>query len=141
MRWEVWPVKENEAIITSSYMIGNVYGKKITGGLIGTGRRATITASYVNATIHGNEDVDIRDARSGQDIGGLVGFGDRVVITNSYAIGDIRGRDYIAGLVGYGDKATITNSYAANNINGGNNIGGLINYGSGTNARHFLLGH
>ncbi|WP_164997230.1 GLUG motif-containing protein [Clostridium minihomine] len=132
------------AIITNTYIIGNVSGCSYVGGLIGhvLGSNSVISNSYATAEVSGSSNYvgGLVGAKVGaiincycnsvvkgsSYIGGLTGHSNGT-ITNSYATGIVTGASHIGGLVGMNyDKSKIINSYAAGNVSGNQYVGAFI---------------
>jgi len=75
------------------FATGNVTGRSLVGGLVGTGGIATITNSYATGNVTGTGGV-----------GGLVGrvgsINGDITIAYSYATGNVTGTSDVGGLVG-----------------------------------------
>jgi len=101
--------------VTNCYVSGgNVTGKQVVGGLIGSG--AIITDCYA---------VGIQVTAEGA-AGGLVG-GNGASIINCYAKGSITGSKNVGGLVG-SNRGTIVDSYSEGNVIGSWTVGGLVGH-------------
>ncbi|MCL2290892.1 MAG: InlB B-repeat-containing protein, partial [Bacteroidetes bacterium] len=97
--------------ISNCYVIGNVTGDILVGGLVGENTFAsTISNCYA-----------IGDVTGTLVVGGLVGYNfDASPISNCYAAGNVNGESSSAGgLVGYNELSTISNCYFDNEIAGG----------------------
>ena len=128
---------------SNSYFIGNVIGRKYTGGIVGAG--SSISKSYAEGSVNGfsyvggvagnvTGSIDFAYHVGGGVygdgyVGGLVGHTSSVV-KNSYSEGKVSGTDnYVGGLVGYG--VSIDSSYhAKGEVYGRNYVGGLVGYAS-----------
>jgi hypothetical protein len=97
---------------------GNVTGKQLVGGLIGSG--AIITDCYA---------VEVQVIAEGY-AGGLVGGNDGSII-NCYTTGDVTGLYRIGGLVG-SNHGGIVDCYSHAIVEGGDDIGGLVGYNWGS---------
>ena len=110
------------AFITASSAAGTINGVANVGGLVGDGQHTRITASSAAGTVNG-----------GVNVGGLVGIGSDATIIASSAAGNVSGVNQLGGLVGTAFRATITASYATGDVSGGgNSVGGLLGQGPST---------
>jgi hypothetical protein len=104
--------RASSAIISNSYVIGNVEGRGTTvayiGGVVGRANASTVSNCYVIADIIGY----------GSGIGGVVGYGTNIKITNCYVIGSVHNRSNgsMGGVLGYiaDSTAEIENTIALN---------------------------
>jgi FlaG/FlaF family flagellin (archaellin) len=121
-------IAKTNSSVSNSYATGNVTltGPR-AGGLIGETRNPvgeptpTVTDSYAEGTVTGDDDV-----------GGLIGRSNSD-INNSHATGNVSGDSTdIGGLLGSASN-NINNSHATGTVEGGTNVGGLIGrYNGGT---------
>lgn len=106
----------SNATVSNSYSLSKVVGVKNdsgngakAGGLIGMMNSTTVTGSFANTHIHGQNDI----------AGGLVGFANgNSTINNSYAKGSVSSDNFSGGIVGSLSKSQITNSYASTDLEG-----------------------
>jgi len=117
--------------ISDCYVIGNVSGENIVGGLMGRDFNSSSASYIINCYAIGN-------VSGNNSIGGLIGSatvsgsmgGDGVVeIVNSYAIVNVTATgDSVGGLIGTGNGGAfrVTNCYAAGDVSGTTKVGGLV---------------
>jgi len=135
--------------VDNNYAIGSVTGKKIIGGLIGTGTANTsISNNYAIGDVSGemyiggligysgyNTSLDKNYATgnvtgSEVQVGGLIGYSSDEVVSNSFALGNVTGYRLVGGLNGFSLNTTFNNNYATGKVTGSLSTGGLIGYGS-----------
>ncbi len=87
-------------LVSASYALGAVEGKRYVGGIAGNG---AVEYSYAMGTVHGSEYV-----------GGLVGYG---TVRNSYAANIVQGDSRVGGLIGMAAD-TVVSSYWNTDISG-----------------------
>ncbi len=87
-------------LVSASYALGTVEGKRYVGGIAGNG---AVEYSYAMGTVHGSEYV-----------GGLVGYG---TVRNSYAANIVQGDSRVGGLIGMAAD-TVVSSYWNTDISG-----------------------
>lgn len=87
-------------LVSASYALGTVEGKRYVGGIAGNG---AVEYSYAMGSVHGSEYV-----------GGLVGYG---TIRNSYAANIVQGDSRVGGLIGMAAD-TVVSSYWNTDISG-----------------------
>ena len=139
--------------ITDSYVIGNVSGEGLTGGLVGT-NTGPIIDSYFNGNVsapryaHVGGLVGVNNSpgritgsyatgrvSANSYVGGLVGKNGGGAITDSYATSRVTGDEIVGGLVGLNDNdSTITGSYATGSVTGSTEVGGLVGYSTPSNT-------
>ena len=110
----------NVGTITSSYSNGTIRGDEYVGGLVGW-NVGTIASSYGTGAV----------SSSFGYVGGLVGKNDGA-ITWSYSAGSVSSNDwYVGGLVGRNSGST-TSCFSSGTVNGGYYyVGGLVGSNSG----------
>lgn len=103
--------------ISNSYSVGNVFGKNVVGGLVGSIYGKKVNNSFATGDVTGSNIV-----------GGLVGRNDsEAAIYNSYARGNIEGEESIGGLVGINqNNSLVSKSYSSGMVSGTTDIGGLV---------------
>ncbi len=107
--------------IIDSYATGDVSGKSLVGGLVGT-NLGQVKSSYATGDVSGMHGV-----------GGLIGrMGTGVLelrygyINDSYASGSISGNKYVGGLIGILEYGYTKNSFAVVSVSGNAKTGGLL---------------
>lgn len=142
-------VGENNYIIESSSMTGEVSGYDEVGGLIGenedygsveySSSSASVESSGDTGGLVGNNDGLISVSYADGDVtayiddaaGGLVGTNDGAII-DTYSWSTVDGDDRTGGLIGINQgHGTIQNSYSTGWVMGDDEVGGLIGYFSG----------
>ena len=111
----------NTSTISNSYVLGNISGSNLTGGITSENYNAAIISNcYAGANISGKN-----------YIGGISGENNSgAVIKNCYFTGIVTGNNYCGGITGMHSNSEITNCYAAAQINGEENVGSLVGGGS-----------
>ena len=104
--------------IINSSIVGNIYGNRYVGGLVGE-TNGLVSNSSVIANVSGIN----------AQIGGLVGFGNPTIL-DSYVVGDIGdnvgGSGDIGGIIGLTWTPIISRTYFKGNVGGGYLVGGII---------------
>ena len=118
-------VGKSSGDISTSYVLGNVYGSSNTGGLVGNSEGA-ITASYIAGNV----------SSSGNDTGGLVGTLDGEILA-SYVLGNVSSSgNNTGGLVGECIDGMVNVSYSAAAVDGVRDVGGIFGSGIDCSIHH-----
>lgn len=111
---------------------GTVYGKNMTGGLVGDNFQGTIKASHVEVKVTGGH----------MKVGGLTGENSYGTVENCYSEGNVKAEDlYIGGLVGDGGSGTIFNSFSTADVWGESEVGGLVGRNMGNMEECYSTGN
>ena len=122
----------NICIINNCYVEGEISGWGNLGGLVGSGKSATITDSYTSCSIEGTN--------TSFSLGGIVGsIEEDFIIENCYTLGNISGGYNLGGIVGEGYNATITDSYTSCYIEGSSNSSDNLGGIAGTIGEDFTI--
>jgi hypothetical protein len=111
----------NSGTITNSSASGvvisstSVAANGLSGGLVAWNVGGTITHSYSNATVTGENGV-----------GGLIGQDSSGTISTSYATGSVTGLAGVGGFVGLSNSSTIHDCYATGVVHATSDAGGFV---------------
>jgi len=131
----------------------NIIGHMFTGGLVGSNNASTITNSYCEGSLTGNDfigglagaNIDgsviqncystvhvLSNNSMGMGAGGLVGHNGDASIINCKSTGNVISHMMVGGLVGINSSGNINSCYCEGDVSGDKYIGGLI--GSNSHA-------
>ncbi|MHC4703641.1 MAG: GLUG motif-containing protein, partial [Planctomycetota bacterium] len=116
--------------ITASHSNGAIMGDAFVGGLVGSNHGGGISTSQSAGTVSGDGAV-----------GGLVGLNFSGSVAKSYSTSVVSGTGQgIGGLVGHNDQGSVTDCYAASIVSGEKEVGGLVGSNLGTITTSYSAG-